>query len=158
MRLFRERLQHVSTWSVLSTVTQLADAPRVGDGGIHSECALVLGECTLKLLFAPPTSAPLWMYAVGATDGGLRRPASSSSSTDPIIRTRGAHGAHDDQPILVAASKQHDEGISTLPSAGLLAEHSTDDAYAAYGTAQMAHTSLAKSSGHWLGLTSGFNG
>ena len=83
------------------------------------------------------------MYAVGATDGGLRRPASSSSSTDPIIRTRGAHGAHDDQPILVAASKQHDEGISTLPSAGLLVEHSRDDAYAAYGTAQMAHTSLA---------------
>ena len=53
MRLFRERLQHVSTWSVLSTVTQLSDAPREGDGGIHSERVLVLGECTLKLLFAP---------------------------------------------------------------------------------------------------------
>jgi hypothetical protein len=36
-----------------------------------------------------------------------------------------------------------DEGISTLPSAGLLFEHSTDDANAADGTAQMAHTSLA---------------
>jgi hypothetical protein len=52
-RLFRERLQHVSAWSVLSTVTQPADAPHDGDCDVHSECALALGGRTLKLLFAP---------------------------------------------------------------------------------------------------------